>query len=81
MAGKPVNIHEAKTHLSRLLERTAKGEEIVIAKAGTPVAKLVPYREHAGSRRPGAWAGRVRIAADFDELPPEVTAAFRGERE
>ncbi len=78
---KPVNVHEAKTHLSRLLQRTAKGEEIVIAKAGKPVAKLVPYREHAGSRSPGAWAGRVLIAPDFDELPADVAAAFRGERE
>ncbi len=77
---KPVNVHEAKTHFSRLLERTAKGEEIVIAKAGKPVAKLVPYRERAGSRAPGAWTGRVRLAPDFDELPPEIAAAFRGQR-
>ncbi len=82
MAGaKPVNVHDAKTHFSRLLERTAKGEEIVIAKAGKPVAKLVPYRKPARSRTPGAWAGRVSLAPDFDELPAEVAAAFRGERE
>lgn len=80
-AGKPVNVHEAKTHLSRLLERTANGEEIVIAKAGKPIAKLVPYREHRGARVPGGWAGRVRLAPDFDELPADVAAAFRGERE
>lgn len=80
-SGKSVNVHEAKTHLSRLLARAAAGEDIVIAKAGTPVAKLVPYREPAGSRQPGTWAGRVRIAPDFDELPADVSAAFRGERE
>ena len=74
-----VNIHEAKTHLSRLLERVAHGEEIVIGKAGKPVAKLVPFREAGGPRSPGAWQGRVRISADFDELPPEIAAAFRGE--
>ncbi len=74
-----INVHEAKTHLSRLLERVAHGEEIVIGKAGKPVAKLVPYRETQGVRSPGAWRGRVRISPDFDELPPEVTAAFRGE--
>lgn len=74
-----VNIHEAKTHLSRLIERVGRGEEIVIGKAGKPVAKLVPYGEQPGPRSAGAWAGRVRIAPDFDELPPEIAAAFRGE--
>lgn len=73
-----VNIHEAKTHLSRLIERVSAGEEIVIGKAGKPVAKLVPYRE-GSSRTPGSWAGQVRIADDFDELPEDVAAAFRGE--
>jgi prevent-host-death family protein len=74
-----VNIHEAKTHLSRLVERVARGEEIVIAKAGKPVARLIPYAEERGPRSPGAWEGRVRIAEDFDELSPEIAAAFRGE--
>ncbi|MGI8773590.1 MAG: type II toxin-antitoxin system Phd/YefM family antitoxin [Actinomycetota bacterium] len=74
-----INVHEAKTHLSRLLERVAHGEEIVIGKAGKPVAKLVPYHEARGPRSPGAWKGRVRIAPGFDELPAEVAAAFLGE--
>lgn len=74
-----INVHEAKTHLSRLLERVALGEEIVIGKAGKPVAKLVPYPETQGTRSPGAWRGRVRISPDFDDLPAEVAAAFRGE--
>jgi prevent-host-death family protein len=75
-----VNIHEAKTHLSRLLERVSKWEEIVIARAGRPVARLVPYLEEAPPRKPGGWEGRVWMADDFDELPEEIAAAFRGER-
>ena len=74
-----VNVHEAKTHLSRLLERVEAGEEIVISRAGRPVARLVAYRGLASRRRPGAWRGRVRIASDFDELPPDLAAAFRGD--
>lgn len=73
------NIHEAKTHFSRLVERAMRGEEVVIGKAGRPVARLVPYVEDRGPRIPGGWEGRVRISDDFDELPEEVAAAFRGE--
>jgi prevent-host-death family protein len=76
-----VNVHEAKTHLSRLLERVSAGEEIVIAKAGRPVAKLVPYVESEEPRKMGGWKGRVWIADDFDELPPDLLAAFYGEDE
>lgn len=76
-----VNVYEAKTHLSRLLDRVLAGEEIVIGRAGTPVARLVPYVEKPPRRRAlGAWRGRVWIADDFDELPEELAAAFRGER-
>jgi len=71
-----VNVHEAKTQLSRLLERVAAGEEVVIGKAGRPVARLVPYSEPARRRTPGRWKGRVRVAPDFDETPAEVIAAF-----
>ena len=74
-----VNIYEAKTHLSRLLEQVANGEEIVIARAGRPLAKLVAYREDASPREPGYWRGRVHIAEDFDTLPDAIAAAFRGE--
>jgi prevent-host-death family protein len=74
------NVYEAKTHLSQLLDRAAAGEEIVIARAGRPVARLValagPARER---RRPGGWRGHVRMADDFDELPPEIEAAFGGD--
>ncbi len=71
-----VNIHEAKTHFSRLVERAMRGEEIVIGKAGKPVARLVPYREDDTPRVPGGWEGRVRIAEDFDELPDDIAEAF-----
>jgi prevent-host-death family protein len=76
-----VNVYEAKTHLSQLLDRAAAGEEIIIARAGRPVARLVPLADPSTLRRsPGGWRGQVRISDDFDELPPEIDAAFRGER-
>jgi len=75
-----VNIHDAKTNFSRLVDRVEHGEEIVIGRAGKPVARLVPYRESHASRVPGGWEGRVRMAPDFDDLPPDVAAAFRGEQ-
>jgi prevent-host-death family protein len=74
------NVYEAKTHLSQLLDRAAAGEEIVIARAGRPVARLVALAGAGGRRRsPGGWRDRVSIAADFDELPEEIKAAFRGD--
>lgn len=78
---KTVNLYEAKTRLSRLVEQAARGEEIVIAKAGHPRARLVPMRKRAKPRKAGAWKGRVVIAADFDApLPENLLAAFRGTR-
>jgi len=73
-----VNVHEAKTHLSRLLQRAAEGEEIVIARAGVPVARLVPYSSVGEPRKPGAWKGQIWIADDFDEIDDEITALFEG---
>jgi len=73
-----VNVHEAKTHLSRLLERVAAGEEVIIGKAGRPVARLVPYVEDPRPRVPGRWRNQVRVAEDFDATPEEVLAAFEG---
>lgn len=75
------NIHEAKSNLSRLIELALAGEEVVINKAGKPVARLVPYTAMKKARRLGIWKGRIRISPDFDELPPSIAAAFRGERE
>ncbi len=74
---KTVNIHQAKTHLSRLIEDVAAGEEVIIARNGTPVARLLPVAVRSLPRRPGQWRGRVRIGADFDApLPPDVAAGF-----
>jgi prevent-host-death family protein len=74
------NIHQAKTHFSKLVERAAAGEEIVIGKAGKPVARLVPYKEAIPQRKPGSMKGKIRIARDFDNLPEDVLDAFKGER-
>ena len=75
---KIVSVHEAKTHLSRLLEAVTSGEAVLIARHGRPVARLVPV--HADVRTPGALAGKVKIGADFDDpLPDEVLARFEGE--
>ncbi|HEU0073041.1 MAG TPA: type II toxin-antitoxin system prevent-host-death family antitoxin [Dehalococcoidia bacterium] len=74
-----VNIHEAKTNLSRLLERVEQGEEVIVCRAGKPLARLVRYIEPTLPRRPGGLKGQIWIADDFDELPEEVAAAFRGE--
>jgi prevent-host-death family protein len=76
---KTVNIHEAKTHLSRLLARVAKGEEVVIAKAGKPVARLVPVVARPERRSLGTERGRIWIADDFDApLPDDVLKTFEG---
>jgi len=75
------NIHLAKSQLSRLIERAVAGEEVIIAKAGMPVARLVPYVQKKRPRRLGLLKGRIRIARDFDQVPEELMAAFRGETE
>jgi prevent-host-death family protein len=74
-----LNIHAAKTHLSRLIEDVAEGEEIVIAKAGRPVARLVPIGKAPGKRKLGILKGRLRVPGNFDApLPDDVIAAFEG---
>lgn len=74
---KVTNIHEAKTQFSRLVDRAAEGEEIIIAKAGKPVAKLVAYtKPHPSKRKPGAWKGKVWISPDFDKEDKEIEALF-----
>ncbi len=75
-----VNIHQAKTQLSRLVERVAEGEEIIIAKSGKPVARLVPYTSKNKPRRPGYLRGKIRIKKSFDQsLPKELLASFKGQ--
>ncbi len=72
-----VNIHQAKTHLSRLIGRVLQGEEITIAKAGKPVARLIPVTKQQTRRTPGTAMGRVQIAANFDApLPKKLLNEF-----
>lgn len=79
---KVVNVYEAKTHLSKLLEAVERGEDVVIARAGRPVADLVPHRPRRRSIRWGALAGEITFDdATFDEPDPEVLALFYGEVE
>lgn len=77
------NISDAKASLSKLIEKVLKGEEVIIGKAGKPVAKLVPYDLDTSPRELGVghWKGRIWIADDFDELPEDVLKLFTGERE
>jgi len=78
---KQVNIHRAKTHLSRLVDEVSAGREVTIAKAGKPLAKLVPLTAAKRARTPGFLKGRIRIAADFDApLPDALLDAFEGKR-
>ncbi|MCB9726846.1 MAG: type II toxin-antitoxin system Phd/YefM family antitoxin [Deltaproteobacteria bacterium] len=76
MSSNQVNIGEAKTHLSRLLERVAAGEEIIISKANRPIARLVPLQGARTPRRPGRFAGQIVVRDDFDAPLPEFEHAF-----
>ena len=73
------NIHDAKTHLSQLVAQAEAGGEVVLSRAGKPVAKIVPFRQPRPARVPGVWRGEVTIRDDFDELPDDVMAVFRGD--
>lgn len=73
-------MHEAKTQLSKLVERVENGEEIVITRRGEPAARLVPERRGEGfASLAGAWRGRLKIADDFDELPEDLAEALGGQ--
>ncbi len=74
-----VNIHQAKTNLSKLIEKTLQGEDVIIAKAGKPVAKLVAYKEDLKPRKPGLWKGKVWVSDDFDDEDEEINKLFYGE--
>lgn len=69
-------ISEAKAQLSALVERALAGEEVIIARAGKPVVKLVRYEAAGAARRPGTLEGQIQIADDFDDLPPDIAAAL-----
>lgn len=70
------NISEAKAELSALIEAVLNGGEVIVAKAGKPVVKLVRYEGPSEERKPGALKGRIWIAPDFDVLPPDIAEAF-----
>jgi prevent-host-death family protein len=75
------NLYEAKSSLSQLVDRAAAGEEIIIAKAGKPLAKLVPVAARGRRRKPGGWKGQVVISDDFDApLPENLRRAFEGRK-
>ncbi len=74
---KKTNLHEAKTHLSKLIDMVLQGEEVIICKAGHPVAKLMPFIPEKKVRKPGAWAGKVTIRKDFDILPDDFMEHFK----
>ena len=77
-----VNIHDAKTHLSKLAEQAGAGEEIIIAKSGRPIARLVPLAQGPAVRRKGLLKGKIKISDDFDKpLPDEVVDLFEGRGE
>jgi prevent-host-death family protein len=69
-------ITDAKAHLSSLIERVLQGEEVIIQRAGKPVARLSAYTDQVTERKPGALAGKIHLADDFDKLPPELEQAF-----
>ena len=74
-----VNIHQAKTHFSKLIERVRLGEEIVIAKAGKPVARLVPEGRRRAQRQPGTGKGQIVVHDSFyDDLPDDLLDLFEG---
>lgn len=74
-----VNVYDAKTHLSRLINRAEAGEEIVITRHGRPVARLIPIVKQGQPRKLGSLRGKVRMSDDFDQpLPEEVMAGFEG---
>jgi prevent-host-death family protein len=74
-----VNVHQAKTHLSRLLDEVAAGAEVIIAKAGKPVARLVPLEPVVRRKKLGLLQGRISVPDDFDApLPPEILRDFEG---
>jgi prevent-host-death family protein len=75
------NISEAKAHLSALIEKVLAGEDVIIGKAGKPVAKLIRYEHYRQPRHPGALKGKIKIADDFDTLPEDISKAFGMEKE
>ncbi len=77
---KTINMHEAKSQLSRLVEQALAGEDVIIAKAGKPMVKLVPVNHDTRPRIPGRFKGQISLTPDFDTTPEELIDLFEGER-
>jgi antitoxin (DNA-binding transcriptional repressor) of toxin-antitoxin stability system len=75
---KTINIHDAKTHLSKILSEVERGEEFVLARAGKAIARLSPIRRPVVELRPGKWRGQVVVRPDFDAEDERINAAFEG---
>lgn len=74
---KIVNVHEAKTHLSKLLLRVSRGEEVMIARSGEPVARLTGLKKRSQKRKPGSAKGKIKLASNFDDpLPEDMLKGF-----
>lgn len=76
-----INMHEAKTKLSSLVEEAIAGEDVIIAKAGTPMVRLVPVQRDTTPRIPGRFKRKISLATDFEQTPAEVIDAFEGSNE
>jgi len=76
---KIVNMHQAKTHLSKLIARVRRGEEILIGISGKPVARLSAFDAPSEPRKPGLLKGKIKIARDFDRMPPRLLKLFYGD--
>ncbi|MEK7572213.1 MAG: type II toxin-antitoxin system Phd/YefM family antitoxin [Patescibacteria group bacterium] len=74
-----MNIHQAKTNLSQLIEKAVAGEEVIIAKAGKPVAKIVAHTQQLEPRKPGLWKGKIVVPDNFDDEDEEINKMFYGE--
>jgi prevent-host-death family protein len=74
-----VNMHEAKSKLSSLVEKAVSGKDVIIAKAGAPMVRLVPVKRDLRPRIPGRFKGRISIAPDFNATPPDLIGSFEGE--
>jgi prevent-host-death family protein len=79
MTSEQVNIHHAKTHLSELIESVERGEEVIIARAGKPVARLVKFEVQKPKRKLGQWEGQIWVSPDFDSADPAIEKLFEGE--
>jgi prevent-host-death family protein len=76
-----INLHRARSQLSKLVERALQGDEITIGRAGKPLVRLVPVHQSKKPRRGGQWKGKVRVARDFDQLPDDIARALGIEKE